>query len=742
MVDTTSAPAGPTLLLITSFFPFESGEEFIEGEIGRLAAEFSEVLIAPLSYRSGMTQTRDLPANVGVLRIPPRHRSGSDAADAIRFAARHPWRALRSLSRAVADGGLRPSRTWANLQFDLLSSLLASELAQLLPEGFLRSQDAVIYSYWMHTQARTAVELRGLIRRPKIPLVTRGHGGDIYTEAHRSGFLPQRARIAAAMARIYPVSRNGADYLRRCFPSARNRISPRRLGVAAAHNPGNPQQAAQLVITCSWVRPLKRLDLFVDALALTQQSFPQARWVHFGGGPAEAMAALHDLATEQLAPGSFEFAGALTNSELRARYGAQPATVFVNVSETEGVPVSIMEALAQGLPVIATDVGGSAELIDADAGMFDGLLPARPSTRIVADRLETLLSSPPERFADYVSASLTHWQSEWSSETNYTAFARELASLSRGSADTGITTYDANAPAAELRPAVAPPVLPHCSVVIPCYNGEQTLPRQLDALLRQDPEVVREIIVADNMSTDGTKEVVASYAARDPRVKYRHSDRGQGPVFAQNDGVRASTQPFVMLCGADDEVQPGWAEGFAAEFRAGAKIVGCTIVRTAENGETLEEISQLSDASWPGYLTLGGGQAGFARHVFDELDGLDESFAGAAEDVDFFWRAQLAGYGISFAPDARFNYYSRPTGSEVLAQRRGWGRSRAQLYAKYRSLGMPRRSRFLAIPMIPWCLLRLALAGTNEHRRTQALAGLGTNIGVLEGSLKYRCWYL
>ncbi|PII84183.1 hypothetical protein BMH32_14185 [Leucobacter sp. OLJS4] len=283
---------------------------------------------------------------------------------------------------------------------------------------------------------------------------------------------------------------------------------------------------------------------------------------------------------------------------------------------------------------------------------------------------------------------------------------------------------------------------PRLSAVIPCFNGERTLPRQLDALLAQDPDVLREIVVADNMSTDGTKAVIEAYADRDDRVRYVFAGRGQGPVFAQNDGVRASTGDYVMLCGADDEVQPGWAAAFAAKFREGADIVACTIVRTAESGEVLEEISALSDAAWPGRFTVGGGQAGFARSVFDALGGLDETFAGAAEDVDFFYRAQLAGHRVVFAPEARFSYYSRPTGREIMHQRMGWGLSRTQLYAKFRSQGMPRRSRFLAPIVLAANTVKLILAGRDESRRNAAYAGIGTNLGLIRGSVRYRCWYL
>ncbi|WP_217136080.1 glycosyltransferase [Leucobacter chinensis] len=280
------------------------------------------------------------------------------------------------------------------------------------------------------------------------------------------------------------------------------------------------------------------------------------------------------------------------------------------------------------------------------------------------------------------------------------------------------------------------------SAVIPCYNGEETLPRQLEALTQQPAHALHEIIVANNMSTDSTSAVVARYAARDPRVREVSATSGQGAVFAQNEGVRASTGDFVMLCGADDEVQPGWANAFQKAFEAGATIAACTIVHKRETGTVIREVNSLSDLTWPGFLSVGGGQAGFSRAAFDEVDGFDEWFTGAAEDIDLFWRMQMRGHRVTEAFDAKFNYYARETQHDIFRQQTGYGKSKAQLFAKHHQHGMPRRSRVLAPIMLFVSAARFITSRKGSERRLTSVSTLGYNWGHIVGSITFRCWYM
>jgi glycosyltransferase involved in cell wall biosynthesis len=69
--------------------------------------------------------------------------------------------------------------------------------------------------------------------------------------------------------------------------------------------------------------------------------------------------------------------------------------------------------------------------------------------------------------------------------------------------------------------------VPLVSVGVPVYNGELTIARALDSLLAQDLDDI-EIIVSDNASDDGTPEICAEYATRDPRIRLFRNPRNLG----------------------------------------------------------------------------------------------------------------------------------------------------------------------------------------------------------------------
>lgn len=96
------------------------------------------------------------------------------------------------------------------------------------------------------------------------------------------------------------------------------------------------------------------------------------------------------------------------------------------------------------------------------------------------------------------------------------------------------------------------------SVIIPCYNGANTIADQLEALANQEWSEPWEIIVADNRSTDNSMAIVKQYQERLPNLRIVDASARQGQPYALNCGAEAAVGESLAFCDADDVVGPCW----------------------------------------------------------------------------------------------------------------------------------------------------------------------------------------
>ncbi|MEW9570439.1 glycosyltransferase [Rhodanobacter sp. Si-c] len=368
------------IAILTNAYPYPPGEQFIEDEIGYWTAHAGiDVTLLPALAEG---TPRPVPAGIAIdLGMARSARSG------------RLWFMLLALGSAIFRrelGYLRRSRKM-NLSTVTRALLHVSKVleqaAQLRRHARTHGRIDVAYCYWNETQACAAVLARkaGAVRK----VVSRVHGFDLYEARRRHGYMPLKRQFVAHYDAIFALSREARDYLRQTYDATSENIRISPLGVPLAGTPARPSPAGcRHILSVSFCLPVKRLDKIVDAMELLARRHPDVSmsWTHIGGGPLlEETRALAQAKLAGLGNVMCTFTGELPNDAVKAYYLGAPVDMLVNASESEGVPVSIMEAMSAGVPAIAPDVGGVSSLVSDRCG---ALLSACPDAREIADAMD------------------------------------------------------------------------------------------------------------------------------------------------------------------------------------------------------------------------------------------------------------------------------------------------------------------------------------------------------------------
>lgn len=223
---------------------------------------------------------------------------------------------------------------------------------------------------------------------------------------------------------------------------------------------------------------------------------------------------------------------------------------------------------------------------------------------------------------------------------------------------------------------------PSISVIIPNWNGAQYLPTCLAALRRQTYRDF-EVIVVDNASTDGSRELLA----RDyPEVRLVTLPENRGFTGACNAGLRAARGEWLILLNNDTEADPGW---LAAIADAGVRHPEAGLIASkimlfdrrdvfhtagdfyrvdglpGNRGVWQRDVGQYQREEY--VFSACGGAATYRRAMLEEVELLDEDFFYSCEDVDMAWRAQLAGWRCLYTPQAIIYHRLAATGGGATA---------------------------------------------------------------------------
>ncbi len=415
-----------TLVLLTSQYPFGTGEPFLETELPVITAGFDKIIIIAQDILH--EKTRDTPGNYAVIRY--------NTTTGFRGYVRLPFLLLNNLSiflKTYSDElSFRKSMS-AGLALKKKFLLVKKIIKALQLKDFLKKRiradnthgQIVFYSYWLKTSAHAIA----MLHCDNCIKISRAHGSDLYEEKNRLAYLPLFSLVSTSLNAIFFISEHGKQYFIDKTGTNKSGYILSRLGVNRnVPLPNNPDPRPEIfnIVSCSNILALKRIDLIINALEKIGPG-KKIHWVHFGDGILREDMEL--LAREKLGEKpdiSYTFMGQFPNNELLEYYSNNSINLFINTSSTEGIPVSIMEAQSFGIPVIATDVGGVKEVVSKGTGQ---LLPVNFSTSELADKIEYFINLADNEMEVYRNNALKNWENKFNATSNYLDFITKLNSI-------------------------------------------------------------------------------------------------------------------------------------------------------------------------------------------------------------------------------------------------------------------------------------------------------------------------
>ena len=255
-------------------------------------------------------------------------------------------------------------------------------------------------------------------------LYTRAHGRDLFENREPlTGKLPFRCFVIRRLNKTFSVSAAGTNYLKKRYKKYSNKFFTQYLGSFDFGFNVNTENSKEFtLVSIAKVRNIKRVYLIAEALYKVDIKI---RWIHIGGDAdldSDTTMNRYFKAIEMLCQkNNIEFLnlGYLNHLDMINTLKNYRVNLLVSVSETEGLPVSMMEAISLGIPILATKVGGCSELVNNVTGV---LLSENPDADEIAIEIKKIYDNQLE-FIKNKKLIRSFWESNFNIEHNYKLFS-------------------------------------------------------------------------------------------------------------------------------------------------------------------------------------------------------------------------------------------------------------------------------------------------------------------------------
>lgn len=391
------------LLLVAHDFPFGTAETFLETEIQYASKAFKNVYVISASQSNELT--RRLPHNVHAVKANRHYHSFR----CIAYALAHVLN-ISNLLNTIKNAQQTHYSFLKALKKQFIYFAIEKRLKDKCKEEGLFGSDFIAYSYWLAEGAFFLARNKRKWKRT----VSRAHSYEVWP----STYNPYIDFTVNELDAIYCISEQTCNLVSdKCKSLSKEKLNISRLGIESnsTRNENIEKNDRYIIVSCSSIYSLKRLDLIIDSLSKVK--FP-IEWRHFGGGIDEEK--IKEYGREAFFGRNilWSISGWVSNETVINFYRNNHVDLFINLSDNEGVPVSIMEAISFGIPCIARDVGGIREIVNESTGI---LLSNDTNEITVANAIESILQQPISKCKI-----VEYFESRYSAVTNYECFYNML----------------------------------------------------------------------------------------------------------------------------------------------------------------------------------------------------------------------------------------------------------------------------------------------------------------------------
>ncbi|MGP4079197.1 glycosyltransferase [Pseudalkalibacillus sp. R45] len=421
------------LIILTHAYPYAPpSEQFLNEEIKVLNDYFDKIILIPTSRSSWVgNMNKNKLDNVTVERIRRKNKEIEilkTFLSSILF-NKNFYNELLIIFKKKLFFNLHALRVL--LITCVNSKIIASKILKTIDSQEINKESNVfIYSYWLSYLSNTSILIKdNLINEgfQNVMAISRAHGSsDIFLPKSMKDYKVGLTDLQEKLDKIYSISYKGKQYLVD-VGFKKNRIIVNRLGV----NDNGTKKILNnkkefCIVSCSSINKVKRVEIIAEALSYLIDA--KIHWVHFGDGPLRKKI---ETKAQSCLPKNikYTFMGAVNNQEILNFYKEGNPDLFINVSSMEGIPVSIMEAISFGIPVIATEVGGTNEVCKHQ---YNGFLMKKDfKIKTLVKNIKHFMEMPSEEYNIYSDNARQLFIKHFNSRKNFKKFARDIIELKK-----------------------------------------------------------------------------------------------------------------------------------------------------------------------------------------------------------------------------------------------------------------------------------------------------------------------